>query len=697
MIVGALTLSFSAHASAQVVQTAQATPAGQAPPTPAFGPVTPNTTPTQDAAGQSTNQVQEVVVTGSRIPQRNLTSESPVTTVGSQEAKLEGTTRVEDLINDLPQAFAAQNSNIGNGATGTATLNLRNLGANRTLVLIDGKRLGPGDPQNTAGYAADVNLIPAALVNRVEVLTGGASATYGSDAVAGVVNFLLQKDFQGFRLDVTGSGDISDNNNTPIQRIEAARGDAFPTGTQLDGGTVDVSAIVGANAPDGKGNVTAYMGYRHQATIFQNQRDYGACQLGDTATGFACAGSGTTAPAQIQAYDANFNLLGDFRVTDAAGDVRKYNSATDAYNYAPFNVYQRPDERYTGGFFGHYQATSMVDLYSSFMFMDDQTTYAAAPSGIFGQTFNLPCNSPLFSAAETSAFCTSHGLAATDNFNAVILRRDVEGGPRISNFRHTDYRFNIGARGDLNAAWHYDAYLQYYQASYSSLETGEFSIRKLGNALNVVQNADGSLSCANGGSDGCVPYNIFATGGVTQAAVNYLQEPLTQQGNTIEQIASASITGDLGAYGIKSPYATDGVGVAFGTEYRRESLNLSNDEAYLEGDGAGVGGARLNVQGSEDLYELFTEVRAPIVQDMPFVKSLTADAGYRFSDYSIGFSTNTYKVGGDYAVTPDVLLRASYNHAIRAPNVLELFTPQTVNLDGSTDPCAVNTMPAHQA
>ena len=703
MIAGTVALAFAAQASAQVVQTAQATPAGQTPPTPAFGPVTPDTTPKQDATGQSTNTVQEVVVTGSRIPQRNLTSESPVTTVGSAEAKLEGTTRVEDLINDLPQAFAAQNGNIGNGSTGTATLNLRNLGANRTLVLIDGKRLGPGDPQAVAGYAADVNIIPAALINRIEVLTGGASATYGSDAVAGVVNFILQKDFQGVRIDVTGGGYISDNNNTPVQQEIAAHGYPFPTGTQIDGGNVDVTALFGANAPDGKGNVTGYLGYRHQDPIYQSQRDYGACQLQETATYFSCAGSGTTSPAHLLAFNPvvtnaagvqTFPQIGPangFIVDSAAGGIRNYVSGTDAYNYAPFNLYERPDERYSGGFFGHYQVNSMLDLYSSFMFMDDITTFAAAPSGVFGQSFTLPCNSPLFSAAETATLCTAGGLAATDPVLLAIERRDVEGGPRITTFRHTDYRLNLGARGDLNAAWHYDAYLQYYQASYNEEETGEFSTRKTGNALNVVQNADGSVSCANGGSDGCVPYNIFAVGGVSQAAVNYIEAPGLQNGSTIEQIASASLTGDLGSYGIKSPYASDGVGIALGAEYRRESLTRNEDEEYLTGDLAGVGAVTPDVQGSEDLYELFTELRAPILQDMPFAKSLTADAAYRFSDYSIGFDTNTYKVGGDYAITSDILLRASYNHAIRAPNVLELFTPPALGLDGSFDPCSGTT------
>ncbi len=686
VMASAMALAIGGVSAAQTISTAEP---GQATPPPAFGPVTANTTPLHDGTGVTSTQVQEVVVTGSRIPQPNLTSISPVVTVGSQEAKLEGTTRVEDLVNSLPQAFAAQTSSTGVGATGTATLNLRNLGADRTLVLIDGKRLGPGDPQNTMGYAADVNLIPAPLISRVEVLTGGASATYGSDAVAGVVNFIVRKDFQGVRLDVTGGGAISDNDNHSLESIVSSRGINYPTGTQLDAGTVDVTALLGANAPDGKGNITAYAGYRHQAAVIQSDRDYGACSFGDAATQLVCSGSGITNPAHLLAFNpTTSNEIGPEYIVSGAGGVAPYDGATESFNTAPFKNFERPDERYTGGFFGHYDISPGLELYSSFMFMDDQTSFEQAPSGLFGQTFNIPCNNPLFSATEVEAFCKVGGLGPADSTQLAILRRNLEGGPRELDLRHTDYRINIGARGDLGQNWRYDTYLQYYEAGYSQALFGEFSLAKAASAFNVVQDPDGTLSCATGVGAGCVPYNIFTAGGVTQAALNYLTTPGFQQGSTTEQIASASVTGDLGSYGVRSPYASNGVGIAFGTEYRREALTRTSDNEFLTGDLSGSGGQVLDVQGSEDLYELFTELRAPLAQDLPFVKSLTANAGYRFSDYSTGFDTNTFKVGGDYAVTSDILMRGSYNHAIRAPNLLELASPQVVGVDGSIDPCA---------
>ena len=193
---------------------AQSTPpATPSPPDNAATPSTPDTTgpqegqstvPSTNAQGGTVQTSQDIVITGTRIPQPNLTSASPVTVLSAQEVKLQGTTRTEDLINSLPQAFAAQGSNVSNGATGTATVNLRGLGPNRTLVLINGRRLQPGDP-TAGGNVADINFIPSSMIKRVDVLTGGASSVYGADAVAGVVNFIMDTNYRGLRIDAQAS------------------------------------------------------------------------------------------------------------------------------------------------------------------------------------------------------------------------------------------------------------------------------------------------------------------------------------------------------------------------------------------------------------------------------------------------------------------------------------------------------------
>jgi iron complex outermembrane recepter protein len=217
---------------------------------------------TLPAQAQEDSTIQEVVVTGSRIPQPNLTSVSPVTAVGSDQVKIEGVTRVEDLINNLPQAFADFGGNLSNGTTGTASVNLRNLGSQRTLVLVNSRRLMPGDPTQNAAASPDLNQIPAALIERVEVLTGGASAVYGADAVAGVVNFIMNDKFEGVRVDAQYSMYQHNNDDDTVQSLVRDANYALPDSNVRDGYTKDLTFIAGINTPDGRGNATVYIGYR---------------------------------------------------------------------------------------------------------------------------------------------------------------------------------------------------------------------------------------------------------------------------------------------------------------------------------------------------------------------------------------------------------------------------------------------------
>lgn len=636
-----------------------------------------------DQSGQPTGAPQAIVVTGSRIASPNLKSISPVATVNSAEIKLEGTTRVEDLINNLPQAFASQGGNISNGATGTANANLRNLGASRTLVLVDGKRLMPGDP---ASPFADLNVIPAALIDRVDVLTGGASAVYGSDAVAGVVNFIMQKDFQGVRVDAQENFFNHDNGNTTIQGLERARGFPAPNDTYTGGYTTDLNLTLGVNAPDGKGNATFYAGWRHIDSVTQGNYDYSACNLAEAGASFACAGSGTTSPARFISNGGAPAMINGATVKSqtltldrTSGALRAYSGATDAFNFAPYNYYQRPDERYSAGVFAHYQIDPKVDVYGSFMFIDDKSVAQIAPSGVFSQTINVPCSSSLLSAAEVGAFCTRFGYTAADSAPVSIGKRNVEGGGRSDNIEHTDYRILGGVRGDLDDVWHYDVSAQFSRVVYQERYDNDFSLRRTQQAI---------AGCPAGSDQGCVPYNIFSLNSVTPEALSFLQTPGFKEGQTEEQVVTASISGQLGKYGIKSPFADDGLGVALGTEYRRESSDLRTDVEFATGDLAGQGGPTIGLGGSFDVYELFGEARLPLVQNKPFIDSLNVETAYRFSDYSTAGKTDTYKLGFDYSPTRDVRFRTSYNRSVRAPNVVELFQAQAVVLDGSSDPCA---------
>lgn len=666
------------------------------------------------AQGQE-QTIQEVVVTGSRIPQPNLDSISPVTSVGAAEVKLQGVTRVEDLVNNLPQAFADFGGNLSNGATGAATVNLRNLGSQRTLVLVNSRRLMPGDPTQNGAASPDLNQIPAALIERVEVLTGGASAVYGADAVAGVVNFIMNDDFEGVRVDAQYSL-YQHNNDSSIGDLVQQSGFAVPDDNVTDGYSKDITAVVGINTPDGRGNATVYLGYRDLDAIKQDQRDYSACALGSSEAGaatgtFACSGSITTSPAFFQTFNPADPT--DFTPTGALvlgeGNVLRDLEDSDVYNFAPSNYYQRPDTRKTAGVFAHYDFSESASVYTEFMFMDDRTDAQIAPSGAFfgggpGQPpffgrYAVNCNNPLLSPSAVDAFCGGD-LNGPDAF-VDIGRRNVEGGGRNDDLRHTSYRGVLGVKGDFADGWNYDVYGLYGTSVLSEVYQRDFSRSRLNKALNAVTdttpesptlgqpicrvNADADLS---NDDPSCVPYNIFQLGGVTPEQLAYLQIPGLSEGSTTEQILSGSISADLGQYGIKLPTANDGLGIAFGAEYRSEESELRTDASFQTNDLAGQGAPTLDTVGSFDVREVFVEARLPLLQDKTFAQTLSLEAGYRYSDYNLGFSTDTYKVGLDWAPIEALRLRGSYQRAVRSPNIQELFLQPRVQLDGATDPCS---------
>jgi iron complex outermembrane receptor protein len=719
--------------------------------------------PAPAAGAAPADEGEAIVVTGSRIPSPNLTGTSPVTVINSAEVRLQGTTRTEDLINSLPQAFAGQGGNLANGATGTATVDLRGLTPSRTLVLINGRRLQAGDPAQLVPVP-DINFIPAAMISRVDILTGGASSVYGADAVAGVVNFIMDTQFTGFRADAQYSFYQHENSvNGQVTQELNRRAFGYPTGNVADGGTYDLSLAMGAAFDDGRGHVMAYATYRKLDAVLQGRRDYSSCALtartqaqvtANPAQLFTCGGSAISANGTFFTnLAAPLNLL-------QVGPNRTFIPGSTPYNFAPFNYFQRPDERYTAGAFADYEINEALHPFLEAMFMDDRSVAQIAPSGDFGNTFNINCDSPLMSAQQRALICvgavynpldanparannvsnfgnfvgqnpifgpdpdgtgplrapllgfTAPGVFLNPNgtpYNRAILqtlRRNVEGGGRQADLQHTDYRIVAGMRGDLGGGFSYETYYQYGRVVYALTYSNDFSVSRLGRALDVIS-VGGVPTCrsvVDGSDPNCVPYDVFATGQVTPAALAYLATPLFARGNTQETVANANITADLGHYGLQSPWAEEGVGLNFGVEYRKESLTLTTDQGFSSGDGAGQGGATLGVSGSFDVREAFIEARLPIASHQPFFYELSLGAGYRYSHYQVpgtpgnpngnSFNTDTYKFEGAWAPIRDVRFRASYNRAVRAPNVADLFTSPALGLDGVTDPCAGDLDPA---
>ncbi len=406
----------------------------------------------------------EIVVTGSRIPQPNLTSVSPIVAVGQQEFKLQGHTDVIDLLNNLPQNFQnnvadfSNTSNPLNGPGGVTTADLRGLGPQRTLILVNGRRLGIGDANTgNPNPAPDLDQIPSAMIDHVEVLTGGASSAYGSDAMAGVVNFILKKDFEGVQIDGTLGGDQHNQGNGYVQSaIRAAQAGGLVSPLRIpsdkwDGQNQDASAIFGVNAPDGKGNVTAYFEYHNQVPVKQGDRDWSACFLLNSSTPNSqfCSGSSNSNRFQAVGQKA-FGVLGNNFVPYGTPGT----SPPAVFNSNPYEYLSRGDTRYIGGYEAHYELSNTVELYSEFNMMDDRTTVQIAPSGLFrgGNPFDafgdwqVNCNNPFLSPSEqTGIGCSAADVTSGALKEVQIGRRNIEGGPRQSYYEHFNYR---GGRRD---------------------------------------------------------------------------------------------------------------------------------------------------------------------------------------------------------------------------------------------------------
>ncbi|WP_300376527.1 TonB-dependent receptor [Henriciella sp.] len=649
-----------------------------------------------------------VVVTGSLIPSSgNLVATSPVTEIGAEEFDIRGSLKAEDLVNTLPQAFGAQGSNLANGGTGTASINLRGLGSSRTLVLMNGRRL----PYGSLNIAApDVNSIPTQMVERVDVLTGGASATYGSDAISGVVNFVMNDDFEGFRIDSNYSF-YQHNNDGELQGLleeySSINPSQFrvPSGSTVDGEAVDITIMAGGDFDNGRGHVSAYAGYQNVNEILQGDRDYSQCALGTRADGtqFDCVGSGTNQFTNLLSLGGTLPDGSWGRVNPDTGEFIPRNFTSDTFNFNPFNHFQRPNEKYNFGTFINYDITDNIEAYGEFMFIQNETNSQIAPSGVFGYGVaggdgGLNCDNPFFSDQQRDYIgCTGLAPDAVVGVGDYLaLRRNVEGGPRNNDIRHQTFRNVIGIRGELeDTSVGYDLYASFSKVVRSETYNNDLSIRKLTNALYAVPDGAGGVACninvdADPTNDdpSCAPYDIWSGNGPSQAALDYVVSPLNRNGDTTQTVISGKMFGSMSDWGISSPMAAEAPGWAFGAEYRRDTIDSNPDAAFQSGDGAGQGGPTNAIAGAQNVVDVFAELDVPLVQERPGVYDLNLDLAYRKSFYD-NFDTDAYKVGLGYAPTTDIRFRGSFQRSVRAANIFELFSPQSITLfdldDG--DPC----------
>lgn len=648
----------------------------------------------------------EIVVTGSRLNVNpNLTSAQPILSIDSSEISARGIVNIEDLTNSLPQISAAQTSEQSNGASGTAQLDLRGLGAQRTLSLIDGRRLPYGD---SSSVAVNIDLVPTNLVERIEVLTGGSSAVYGSDAVSGVVNFILKDDYEGAEFDLQYGFAQSSNGSDDIFDDVLRAAEVPLPGSVTDGEEFTGSVTIGANTGDGRGNVVAFASYQTRNEIIGADRTRSACTIGSgSVNGFGCVGSSNF---------RRFNNVADFGGTDvfqqATGEFTPFaGGPAETFNFGASNYFQRPVDRFQLYTKASYEILEGHEVFADFGFTESTSDAQIAPSASFGFfQRSINCSNPLIqdplfanggsfatevlqcSAAQIAADAADPGSVVIDGLTAT--HRNVEGGSRNSRLENQAMRFVGGMRGTLADVWDYEVFGQYSKTKDQDTSTNDFQIDQLGQSLLVTTDAAGNAVCIDA-SNGCAPYNIFqraADGSslVSQDSLNFIQGVGITTGTTDQLIFGGNVQTDLSNFGIVSPYAADtGVGLLIGSEFRRDTLDAQPDQISQRADGGftGVGGPTLPVAGELEVIELFGEIEIPLITGATFAEELVFNGQYRYSDYTVegngvknSFSTDTYGAQLTWVPTPDISFRGQYQRAVRAPNVVELFTGQSTGL-----------------
>jgi outer membrane receptor protein involved in Fe transport len=659
------------------------------------------------AADTAAGEDEVIIVTGSRIARPELALPNPVVAIGAENIQESGKTNLTDFLADQPALIGSQVSTLSAGSNllnaqqvGVNFLNLRNLGVNRTLVLVDGRRHVAGSPGTAA---VDINTIPTDLVQSVDILTGGASAIYGADGVSGVVNFILQRDFEGLRL--RGQTGISQ------------RGDA---------GTRFAAATFGKNFADDRANVTLAYEFNEQDRFRQTQRlNYG--MAGPSMRLVANPAEGApggpdddpTVPDRIFLNDLRWadtspggavDLDGDF-VPDFTGEGGVYDVGT----YVPRTAFtvggdSTPQESYFGDYLP-YTRRHIANVLASFevspaLKLRAEGKYVSSTAYTYAQpTYDF--YTTLF---EDNAFLNQRFGAGVVG-DAMISRDNFDFGIRRYELERELWRTVLGAEGEITPHLNYDVSYVFGQSTQRSTNRNDRISDRYYAALDAVVNpANGQVTCRinlpgetdvqwstfNGTNwDGvirtfqpgqCVPLNVLGEGTPSQEALDWVTVDHSDYARIKQHVVSGYLSGDSGGF-----FELPGGPIAFalGAEYRKESSNYVPSDESLGGLLDDNAPARID-RGSFDVKEAFGEINIPILADVPGAETLSVGGALRFSDYSTIGSTTTWNVNGIYAPVPDISFRGTYSEAVRAPNITELFAGGSGTYEFITDPCGID-------
>ena len=632
--------------------------------------------PTQLASNDTADR--EIVVTGSRINRPNTTAAAPIQSVTADSIRAQAAVNIEEVMNRLPQIAPDSQQNYQD-SDGRQRLKLRNLGFERTLVLVDGKRLGTMNGE-------DVNMIPTSLIERVDVLTGGASAVYGSDAVAGVVNFIMKPDFEGVQLNANYNFYAHENKPGLVSEVASQYGFIQPAkGNAFDGGRVDLSLTAGKKLFDDRFRISAYVNYRQGDLVPYMSRETSGCQLTQAVKDgpLTCTVSTYTQSGYISPRTGANSGAQYVNNPDGTRTFVPYSDAVAANPYDGYS-FQRRNKRWNAGGFTSFEISDAAELYANVLWFRDRSVNPY-PARVLSSTaygdgstpYQVNCNNPFLSAAQAATVCGA--AAGTNTMVPIEVRYRFNGVPdQEDRYLNQGTRISAGVRGEFAKGWNYDVG-GVYARNRQDISWAMPDFDRVNNALNVV-NVNGTPACATDTANGCVPFDPFSAYSSynNTALFNYLLEGTYGTSTTVNTLYNivATVQGDLGTYGIRSPWAEQGLAIAFGAEYREDQLKGYADEIWREQNGG------TDQSLSQHAWEGNVELQAPIIEKKPFAELLQFNGAYRLSKYSSNPDTfSTWKAEAIWSPVRDITFRGSINRAQRAPTVVEAFQGSNISYD----------------
>lgn len=641
----------------------------------------------QAQQSEEATSVSDIIVTGSRIARRDAVAESPILTVQQEDITHSGATTVEHYLNTLPQITAGLSSQSNNpSSNGRAFIDLRGLGSGRNLVLIDGRRpMG-----STAAGTVDTNTIPAALIERVEIISGGAASTYGADAVSGVVNFILRDSFEGIQLD-----------------------SQYRLTEQGDGQEWSTDITFGGDFADGKGNAVFNAGYFNREDMYKDARDWAGQASSTTATfpGGSAGMIGTNAPSQA-AVDAIFggpnrcannggwagfgfnpdgSLFCTGLSTSSVYNMYGYTGPESAiatnfapnifsYNFEPDNILVLPMERWNLFTRVNYEINEQFKPYVQAMYTNYNALQELAPTPASGSTgWNVPVTNPFIGSQLAAVLAARPDPTAPFAFS----KRFNDLGGRTGYNTHDVWQATLGTKGKLarTDTWQYDIYASFGRSVQNEIQGGNVRRDRVQTLLNsptvAAMSTASSGACPNG-------LNLFGSGAIDPTCAAWISLEAKNLTVLEQSVVEAVVNGDL----FELPAGP--LQGAFGMSYRELDFDFKPDGGLQPGLVAGFNQA-LPVSGFLNWTDLFAELLVPIVKDVAFAKDMSLSLGYRVSDNSNAGSSESWKANLEWEVNDWLRIRGGMQTAIRSPSISELFSPQTNNFPAfdRADPCDV--------